>query len=272
MELFYRKYGEGKPLIILHGLYGSSDNWIPIAKDLSNSFKVFVIDQRNHGRSHHSNEYNYKLLCNDLYDFIKSHNIENPTILGHSMGGKTAMHFANKYPEFVKNLIIVDISPFSYKNLINKSELALSHLNIINTLYNIDLERAKSIIDIKNQIRKNIKEERLINFLAKNIKHNPDKRYSWRFNLKSIRNNLPNILDGFEKNSSLNSNIKIDIPCLFIKGKDSDYISNEDKIDIMDVFTESQIITIPNSGHWVHAEQKEKFIELVNSWLLKVNC
>jgi len=271
LDFFYRKYGKGKPIIILHGLYGSSDNWIPIAKELSDNFEIFVIDQRNHGRSPHFDEHNYKLLCNDLYDFILDKNIIKPTILGHSMGGKTAMFFANKYPEIVKNLIIVDISPFSYKNLINKSELTLSHLNIINTLYNIDLERAKSIIDIKNQIRKNIKEERLINFLVKNIKHNSNKTYSWKFNLKTLRNELPNILDGFEKNSSLNSNIKINIPCLFIKGKDSNYISNEDKIDIMDVFTESQIISIPNSGHWVHAEQKEKFVELVRNYLLTAN-
>jgi esterase len=187
------------------------------------------------------------------------------------MGGKTAMLFAKKHPEIAEKLIIVDISPFSYKNLTNRNELSISHINIINTLYNIKLNRAKSIFEIKNQMRETIKENRLINFLSKNIKHDSGKTYSWKFNLETIRNELPNILDGFEKNTSIEKQIKINIPCLFIKGENSYYISVEDKKDIINIFPKSRIITIPNSGHWVHAEQKEKFINIIKKWLLSVS-
>src|SRR6056297_828170 len=114
MELNYRKFGEGPALIILHGLYGASDNWVSIARELAANFEVFIPDQRNHGDSPHTEEHNYEFLREDLYSFMEKHSIKKATLLGHSMGGKAAMFFATQYPEKIENLIVVDISPRSY--------------------------------------------------------------------------------------------------------------------------------------------------------------
>ncbi len=114
MKLFYRKYGEGKPLIITHGLFGMSDNWIPVAKKLAEHFKVYLPDMRNHGRSPHSEIHTYKAMSNDLFEFIEDKNIEKAIFVGHSMGGKTVLQFAEKFPERVKKMIIIDISPAEY--------------------------------------------------------------------------------------------------------------------------------------------------------------
>src|SRR6185295_3270371 len=114
MKLFYRQSGAGPPLIILHGLFGSSDNWYTLAKSFSAHFTVFLIDQRNHGQSPHSDDFDYSLLTEDLQEFIGEHKLQRPSIIGHSMGGKTAMNYAVRYGENVDKLIIVDIVPKRY--------------------------------------------------------------------------------------------------------------------------------------------------------------
>src|SRR6056297_446936 len=138
MQLFYRQLGEGHPLIIIHGLYGSSDNWMSIGKVLAEQYQVFIIDQRNHGESGHSDEHNYPAMREDLKEFMDKHNLQKATILGHSMGGKTAIYFAAEYPERVERLIVVDISPCSYKQ--NDSFQTKAHTQIINGLQSIDLK------------------------------------------------------------------------------------------------------------------------------------
>lgn len=263
MELFFRKYGQGPTLIIIHGLYGSSDNWVSIGRELSKDFEVFLIDQRNHGRSPHSNDHNYKLLKEDLKEFMDSQSIEKAIIIGHSMGGKTAMFFAAEYPERLSHLIIADISPRSYKST-NSSQL-LNHSKIINAMFNLDFYGIKSREDIDAILAKSIPETRIRQFLLKNIKRSKDNEYSWSLNIRTIRNELPHIMEGLDANQSEITGF----PVLFLKGENSDYISDEDLKVIHKIFPYADITTIPEAGHWLHAEQPELFIEKVRNFILQ---
>ena len=263
MELFFRKYGKGPPLIIIHGLYGSSDNWVSISRKLAENFKVYLIDQRNHGKSPHSTEHNYQLLKEDLREFMDSQSIEKAIIIGHSMGGKTAMFFAVDYPERVSHLIIADISPRSYETT-NSNQL-LAHSTIIRAMYNIDFYGITKRQEIDKILAKSIPENRIRQFLLKNIKRSKDNKYSWSLNIKTIKNELANIMKGLDENQPE----IIEFPVLFIKGEKSDYILNEDKKAIQKIFPYSDIETIPNTGHWLHAEQPGLFLEKIKNFILQ---
>lgn len=261
MKLFFRKFGQGLPLIIIHGLYGSSDNWISIGKKLAENFEVFLIDQRNHGKSPHSTEHNYQLLKEDLREFMDNQSIEKAIIMGHSMGGKTAMFFAVDYPERVSRLIIVDISPLSYKT--TKAYNLLAHKTIISAMCNLDFRGITSRKEINDILAKSIPENRVRQFLLKNIKRSKNNEYSWSLNIKTIKNKLANIMDGFNENQA-----KItDFPVLFIKGENSDYILDNDKKAISQFFPFAKIETIPNAGHWLHAEQSEIFLGKITDFI-----
>lgn len=263
MKLFYRKFGKGSPLIIIHGLYGSSDNWISIGKKLAENFEVFLIDQRNHGKSPHSTEHNYAVLKEDLLEFMNDQFIEKAIIIGHSMGGKTAMFFVADYPERVSHLIIVDISPRAYKTA-DSSQL-LAHKAIINAMYNLDFYGITSRKEIDDVLAKSIPENRIRQFLLKNINRSKENEYSWRLNIKALKNELVNIMNGFDENKAIISRI----PVLFIKGENSNYILDEDKKAISCFFPLAQVETISNAGHWLHVEQTEIFLKKVNKFILQ---
>lgn len=263
MELFFRKYGEGPPLIIIHGLYGSSDNWVSIGKQLAENFEVYLIDQRNHGRSPHSPDHNYQLLKEDLREFMDSQSIEKAIIIGHSMGGKTAMFFAVDYPERVSRLIVADISPRSYKTT-NSSQL-LSHEDIIRAMFNLDFYGIESRDEIDEILSKSIPEERIRQFLLKNVKRSKDNSYSWSINIRAIKNELENIMDGLPKDQQE----VIGFPVLFLKGEKSEYIQDEDRKMIQKIFPVADIENIPNAGHWLHAEQPEIFLEKITDFILQ---
>ncbi len=263
MELFFRKYGEGPPLIILHGLYGSSDNWVSIGRKLAENFEVFLIDQRNHGRSPHSSEHNYQILKEDLIGFMNKQSIEKAIIIGHSMGGKMAMFFAADYPERISHLIVADISPRSYKTT-NSAQL-LAHNTIIKAMYNIDIYGITSREDIDIILAKSIPEPRIRQFLLKNIKRSKDNEYSWSLNIKTIKNELVNIMDGLNENQTEITGF----PILFLKGENSDYILKEDEKIIQKIFPYADLETIPNTGHWMHAEQPEIFIKKITDFILQ---
>jgi len=263
MELFFKKYGEGPPLIIIHGLYGSSDNWVSIGRQLAKNFEVFLIDQRNHGKSPHSPYHNYELLKEDLREFMDQQSIEKAIIIGHSMGGKTAMFFAADYPERVSHLIIADISPKSYKTT-NSSQL-LAHTTIIKAMFNLDFYGITSRQEIDDILAKSIPENRIRQFLLKNVKRTKDNEYSWNLNIRAIRNELPNIMYGLDE-------IQTEItgfPILFIKGGNSDYILEDDKKEIKKIFPFADIETILNAGHWLHAEQPELFLKTIEDFILQ---
>ena len=267
MNLHFRKYGEGPALIILHGLYGSSDNWIGIAKELAEHFEVFVPDQRNHGASPHTREHTYDLLKNDLFEFMEQHNIKKATLLGHSMGGKTAMYFAKDYPLKVDNLIVVDISPRSYKSPDLPAPHTVNHMNIIMAMMQVDFSKVDNRMDVDVILAETIKSQRTRQFLLKNIKRKDQNTLSWKINLEALHNSLPDIMDGLNPVDVNKGKGIHGFPVLFFKGGDSDYISDPDFPVIQKVFPTAEIVTIPNAGHWLHAEQTELFLKNLKYFL-----
>ncbi|OFX53242.1 MAG: hypothetical protein A2046_08545 [Bacteroidetes bacterium GWA2_30_7] len=263
MNLFYRKYGVGEPLLILHGLYGSSDNWFSIAKVLEKYFTVYLIDLRNHGQSPHSDVHDYNTMSADIEEFLEQQSLKKIFLLGHSMGGKISIKFTKNNPDLVKKLIIVDISPFTYENDSESLDIINSHLKILKALSDLNVEKYNSREEVDLQLLKSIKDNKLRQFLLKNLKRNSDNIFYWTFNINSIKRNIYEILlDG-----SLIENSEITVPTLFIKGENSEYIPVEHFDKIKTIFINSEIVTIKNSGHWVHAENQKDFIECVYEFL-----
>jgi len=259
MDLNFKKLGEGPDFIILHGLYGSSDNWFTMAKSLADHFTVYLLDLRNHGESAHHPEHNYELMSQDVAEFCKKQNISKATMLGHSMGGKTAMFFAAKFREMVSSLIVVDISPKSYKNTDDFGFHTVNHAKIIDALLQIDLKVAESRKDIDQQLAKTISDKRVRQFLLKNVTRDNEKNFIWMLNLSGLKNNLERIMEGLPA-SEFKDGIGISgFPVLFLKGENSNYITNEDHTIIRQYFPKAKIVTIPEAGHWLHAEKPALF-------------
>lgn len=267
MKLNYKKIGEGNDsLIIIHGLYGSSDNWLTIAKLLLDKFTIYLIDQRNHGKSPHSEEMNYEVMAQDLLEFMESNAINKSNILGHSMGGKTAMRFALKYPEKVNKLVIVDIVPKSYGLFSNYAKITNDHQLIVNALLSIEPEEYATRSQIDKDLQNAIPNTMVRSFLLKNIGRNGDKTLYWKLNVKAIKNNLQAIMEGFsDLTSAFVFPTNKDV--IFISGENSPYVQDEDMKDIRKFFPSAQLTTISNAGHWVHAEQTEDFIKTLNYFI-----
>jgi esterase len=256
VELFYRKYGEGNPVLILHGLFGMSDNWVSIAKKLGENYEVFVPDLRNHGQSPHSDIFDYDSMTNDILEFIEYHNIRNPFLIGHSMGGKVVMKLALENMDLPAGIIIVDISPNFYSE-------HPEHVDLINAMQSIDISAAKSFSDIDKQLAGYPISLKLRQFLLKNLHRTKDNSFVWKFNIEAIKLNLDKIMEGINTgNKSAYPG-----PALFIKGGQSDYIKPEDFAVIKKMFPASEIITIDSSSHWVHADTPLEFMETVQLFI-----
>ena len=249
MELAYRKYGEGKALIILHGLFGQSDNWNTLAKRFGEqNLAVYTVDQRNHGLSPHSEEWNYEVMADDIKEFIDTHQLQKPILLGHSMGGKTAMFFALKYPDILAKLIVADMSPRAYEP---HHDLVLDALNAV------DFSKINTRKEAEAVLNEYISDFGTKQFLLKNIywEDNANNKMNWRFNLEVITKNYNQILVAVPEEVS-------QLDTLFLRGEKSDYIT--DRIDIPEIakrFPHYTLQTIANAGHWVHAEQPEIFYQ-----------
>ncbi len=251
MNLFYREVGEGKPIVILHGLFGSSDNWLSIAKVLSATHKVYSLDQRNHGQSPHDSEFSYDAMANDLKEFLIQHQIEKPIVIGHSMGGKVAMEFAVENQEMLEKLIIVDISPKSYP---------VHHDVILEGLESLPVATLKSRGEADKLLSKYVSEIGTRQFLLKNLARTSE-GFAWKINLSVISNNIGIVGQGLEENTSF------DKPTLFINGRNSGYIKENDAPLIYKHFPKAKLQTIDNAGHWVHAEQPEEFLRVVEEFI-----
>lgn len=262
MKLHFNKIGSGdKTILILHGMYGSGDNWLSIAKSFADKYSVFLPDMRNHGKSPHSIIHNYHAMTEDVLELINDNDIAQTHIIGHSMGGKTAMFFTAKYPELVDKLIVVDISPKQAVKLIEESQNALFHLNLINTLLEIDLSKASTLREAQSILLDKITDKRLVGFLLKNtVKQNG--RFNWQMNLKSLRQNLPEIMEGLNIDDFIDK--KIETPTLFLKGSNSDYITSADYKTIDFIFSNSRIVEIPEAGHWMHSEQPDAVLNAID--------
>ncbi len=254
MQLAYRKFGEGQPLLILHGLFGQSDNWNTLAKRFAEQgFEVYAIDQRNHGLSLHSVDWNYTAMACDILEFIQEHQLKNPILLGHSMGGKTAMFFELEHSGILDKLIIADIAPVIY---------AAHHNEVIKALKSVDFNVVANRKDAEASLSQYISDFGTKQFLLKNIywKDENDKKMDWRFNLDVIADNYHEILVEVPAKTS-------QVETLFIRGAKSVYISDADLPEIAARFPNYELVTIPNAGHWVHAEQPDMFYEAVMKFL-----
>ncbi|WP_346859809.1 alpha/beta fold hydrolase [uncultured Draconibacterium sp.] len=263
MELFYRKDGSGTPIVVVHGLYGSSDNWINIGKLLAEKHTVYMLDQRNHGRSPFANSHTYDDLRNDLSDFFEQHNIEKAILLGHSMGGKVAMWFAADFPEKIEKLVIADIAPKDYLLLKEDSQFYL-HQNILLAMQEIDFTQVKSRKDVDDFMAEKIDDARIRQFLLKNVeKDKSTKRYKWRVNAEVLYDHLDEIVSGVNQNWLDDRTPITSYPIIFIRGLLSKYILDSDKELIKEIYPDAKIVDIPKAGHWLHAEQPQKFMEAV---------
>lgn len=265
MKLFFRKYGNGPPLFILHGLYGSSDNWVTIARNLSESFTVYLPDQRNHGQSTHSYEHNYDLMGRDLFELTSELKIDKFFLAGHSMGGKTAVNFAMRWPEKLNALTIIDISPFRSED--RERKFYKEHKNILEAVLSVDLTRTASRAEAESILYSKIKSEKTVGFLMKNLGRTGEKGFFWKMNIKSLYENLETIVDGIPRPTADTEQIT-GFPVTFIKGEDSDYLPAQEIKAILKLFPVAEIITVKGAGHWVNSERPDAIIEILLNQLM----
>lgn len=249
MTLYSNIIGKGKPLIILHGFLGMGDNWKTLAKQFSESnFEIHLVDQRNHGRSFHSNAFDYELMAEDLKIYCETNNLEDIILLGHSMGGKTAMLFASKYPELVNKLIVADISPRYYP---------VHHDAILEGLSQLDFSQIKTRGEADKALSNYVTDIGTRMFLLKNLYWVEKGQLGLRINLEVLKENVSEVGEAlpihaiFEKDT------------LFLRGDRSEYIAEADEALIHRHFPNSKIITISNAGHWLHAENPKDFYNSV---------
>ena len=265
MKLFYRKYGDGPPLVILHGLYGLSDNWVTIAKKLGNSFTVYLPDQRNHGQSPHSQIHDYDSMRDDLFELAGDLNLKKFFLAGHSMGGKTAISFALKWPEMLNGLLIADISPFT--NETGRQSIYVQHFTILNAILSFDLDKISTRREAGNVLLEKIPSEKVRELILKNLQRTTDNNFAWKLNAQSILKNLDKIMEGVERQTDYSQQI-IGFPVIFLKGGDSDYIPAVDFRDIRNVFPAAEIIEIPGAGHWIHVDKPDEVVKNLKNLLL----
>ena len=251
MKLYFRTYGHGIPLIILHGVFGSSDNWQTLGKEFSKQYKVYLVDQRNHGNSPHSDKFDYNVMRDDVLELMYNEKIDQAHILGHSMGGKVSMCFATHYPERVNKLIVVDIAPKHYPP---------HHEKIFRGFHSLKLDQIKSRKEADGQMAQTISDFSVRQFLLKNLTRNGEK-FVWKLNLDIIEKNARHI------GMPLNEEGRFNGHTLFIAGGNSDYILPEDEENIRVQFPNAELHTIPEAGHWIHAEQPGALRQKVMAFL-----
>lgn len=248
MKLAYREFGNGTPLVILHGLFGQSDNWNSLAKTFSEQgFRVFTVDLRNHGLSPHSEEWNYPVMAKDLKTFLEDHRLEQPVLLGHSMGGKVLLFFELNYPGLAAKLIIADIAARAYPP---------HHQQVIKALKAVNFNEIKSRKEAEAVMLNYLDDFGTRQFLLKNIYWKESDRMDWRFNLDVISREIENI--GIEV-----PDFKSQTPTLVLKGEKSDYINEKDVADFNARFSKLELNSIAGAGHWLHAEKPKEFSEAV---------
>ncbi|MEW5816550.1 MAG: alpha/beta fold hydrolase [Spirochaetota bacterium] len=250
MKLFSKEYGKGYPVIILHGLLGSSDNWHPIAKRLENRFRVITVDLRNHGRSPHAEVFNYEIMARDIADLLDEKQVSASHFIGHSLGGKVAMEVSLTYPKRIGKLIIVDINPKTYQPY---------YENIFETVKNLNLDCITSRKEAEEKFIPSVPDRLVRLFLLKNLYRDSQGKYKWKININGLAKNYDNIWVGIKEDSR----VPYSGPVLFIRGALSDAIRDQDILHIQKLFLKAQIVTVPDAGHWIHATHPDTFTRIV---------
>ena len=253
MLLHYKEIGEGKPLVILHGLFGTSDNWQTHAKKLGEYYRVILVDQRNHGHSPWSEDFTYEYLADDLERLIIHLGIDQFTLIGHSMGGKTAMYYSQKYPTRLEKMVIVDIGIKQYP---------MHHNEIIKGIKSLDLTTISSRSAAEQAMIPFVDSYGVRQFLLKNLYWVEKGKLEWRMNVDVLEREMEEILAPIP-------NIEVWTPTLFLRGAMSNYILDEDWDEIEEIFPDATLETIENAGHWVHSEQPDEFIEKVLGFIIR---
>jgi esterase len=253
MKLHYRELGTGQPLIILHGLFGSSDNWQTQAKRFAEYFRVILVDLRNHGHSDWNDDSSYISMANDVIELINDLGIEKTILLGHSMGGKVAMHVAQINGKLLSKLVIVDMGIKQYPP---------HHQHILKGIHSVQLEGVNSRVEADKQLTEFIDSEGVKQFLLKNLYWKEKGKLAWRMNVSVLENSMNEILSALPEK-------EVFTPTAFIRGELSNYVLDDDIPEIENFFPDSQYITISQAGHWVHAEKPEEFVDAVLGFCLR---
>lgn len=251
MKLHYRILGEGQPLIILHGLFGSADNWQTLAKGFAEKNKVVLVDMRNHGHSPHTDEMNYDAMAEDIFELIQEEKLEKSILLGHSMGGKAAMYFAQKHENLLDKLIIVDMGLKKYPP---------HHQIIFDAMLSLDLDKITTRKEAEEHLKKTITDFGVLQFILKNLYWSDKEKLEFRFNLRVLYREIEEILEAVTTK-------KVNVKTLFIRGEKSNYILDADFDSIKNQFPNSTVETIIGAGHWVHAEKPKEFFNVISGFI-----
>jgi esterase len=252
LRLHFQSFGRGEPLVVLHGLFGSGDNWHSFAQRFAPRFRVILPDARNHGLSPHNAEMSYPVMAEDVRELLATEGISAAQVLGHSMGGKTAMELALNHGELVRRLVVVDIAPRAY---------APQHDQILEALCNLDLARHRDRRLIEEALAGTIPEMVVRRFLMKSLSRDDSGSFQWKLGLQEIRANYGRLNEALAEGRSWGG------ACLFVRGEKSGYISEQDQTAIRSCFSAGVIRTIPGAGHWVHADAPGSFETLVSAFL-----
>lgn len=267
MDLFYREVGAGFPVVVLHGLYGSSDNWLSIAKQLGEHYRVILVDQRNHGNSPHAQTHTYTDLANDLYGLVRKLNLEQFHLIGHSMGGRAAMLFQTLYPNFLKSLIVVDVAPWGYSGTDKWFVDSYNeHKAIIKGMKSLPVNNVESRIEADKLLSVSIPSDRLRQFLFKNLRRDSQGKFYWSINLDVLDRSLEEMILGVD----VDRRVVQELDVLFIKGDNSNYIHSSRVGEISEIYPKAKLVNVKNAGHWVHAEQPQVFVDEVLSFLSSI--
>ena len=254
MQLHHKVIGAGEPIVILHGLFGMLDNWQTLAKQLAEDYLVYLVDQRNHGRSPRAAAHGYPEMADDLHRFLTDQGIPAATVLGHSMGGKTAMQFALTHPEMTERLVVVDIAPKAY---------AGGHESIIAALQALHPERLDSRSEAEAILAPRIPELGVRQFLLKNLSRDKAGGYRLKMNLDVLAREYPRIMADIE----LANPSPYTGPALFVRGGRSAYVQDEDRPRIEALFPAARLHTVANAGHWVHAQAPKVLLQVLRDFL-----
>ena len=254
LSLYYKDYGSGPPFIILHGMLGASGNWHTLSRNVfGKHFSVYTVDQRNHGRSPHSDRFGYPAMAEDLWVFLEEHDLDSTHLMGHSMGGKTAMYAALAFPDRIDRLVIADMAPKAYPP---------HHDYIFEALQSVDPANYDRREAIDAVLADAIPARPIRQFLLKNLDYDGN-RYTWKMNLDAIHANYDQITKGLDTDRTFEG------PALFIAGANSDYLTEADMPRIRENFPQAEFVPIENAGHWVHADAPQAFGAAVVDFLTR---